>query len=142
MKRRLTPVKAIRKKCLDCSETSNEIRNCPCFEDNGAIQKCPLYPYRMGKRPNEKAKYTPVKAIRRYCLWCCCGDARLVKECTVKDCPLWNYRMGTNPARKGKGGLGVNLKCPYNLKSSHLYGVFLKENLKNIVTYHPVKNRV
>ncbi len=42
--KRLTPLKAIRAKCLDCScGSSKEVRNCP-------IEKCPLYPHRFGKR--------------------------------------------------------------------------------------------
>jgi len=41
----LTPVKAIRKKCLDCTgEQPREVRLCP-------ITNCPIYPYRMGRRP-------------------------------------------------------------------------------------------
>lgn len=41
----LTPIKAIRKKCLECSGGQySEIRNCTGTE-------CPLYPYRLGKRP-------------------------------------------------------------------------------------------
>lgn len=51
----LTPLKAIRAKCLDCSGGSVlEIREC-------AVQLCALYPYRMGKRPSTIAK----KAARR-----------------------------------------------------------------------------
>ena len=43
----LTPIKAIRKKCLDCTNGQyDEIRNC-------SVKKCALYPYRMGKRPNQ-----------------------------------------------------------------------------------------
>ena len=43
--KKLTPMKAIRAKCLDCSgESAKEVRLCP-------IKKCPLYPYRFGKRP-------------------------------------------------------------------------------------------
>lgn len=43
--KRLTPIKAIRAKCLDCCcKQFNEVRMCN-------IKKCPLYPYRMGKRP-------------------------------------------------------------------------------------------
>lgn len=42
----MTPMKAIRAKCLDCCcDSSNEVRLC-------TIQKCPLYPYRFGKNPN------------------------------------------------------------------------------------------
>ena len=42
-----TPIKAIRKKCLDCScGQLVEIRECPVIE-------CALYPYRMGRRPDK-----------------------------------------------------------------------------------------
>lgn len=41
----LTPIKAIRAKCLDCCcGHPSEVRICTAV-------KCPLYPYRMGKRP-------------------------------------------------------------------------------------------
>lgn len=40
-----TPLKAIRAKCLDCTNGQNvEIRECP-------ITDCPLFEYRMGRRP-------------------------------------------------------------------------------------------
>lgn len=42
---KLTPMKAIRKKCLECSnEQFKEVRLC-------TIKKCPLYEYRNGHRP-------------------------------------------------------------------------------------------
>ena len=42
-----TPVKAIRKKCLDCSYWSpKEVREC-------TIINCPIYAYRFGRRPNK-----------------------------------------------------------------------------------------
>ena len=42
-----TPIKAIRMKCLDCTcGQVKEIRLCP-------IINCPLYPYRMGRRPDK-----------------------------------------------------------------------------------------
>lgn len=45
--RTLTPLKAIRAKCLDCScDSKKEVRECP-------ITDCPLYAYRMGKRPQK-----------------------------------------------------------------------------------------
>jgi len=48
IKMHLTPVKAIKKHCLDCSGGSKkEVREC-------IITDCPLYPYRMGKNPNRK----------------------------------------------------------------------------------------
>lgn len=48
--KRLTPIKAIRAKCLDCSAGQpSEIRNCQ-------ISDCPLYPFRLGKNPFSKRK--------------------------------------------------------------------------------------
>ena len=45
MERYLTPIKAIRAKCMDCTcYQPKEIRECP-------ITSCPLWPYRMGHRP-------------------------------------------------------------------------------------------
>lgn len=42
---KLTPIKAIRAKCLDCSGGQfKEVRLCP-------VQDCPLYEYRSGHRP-------------------------------------------------------------------------------------------
>lgn len=41
----LTPLKAIRARCLDCCcGQPKEVRAC-------TAQKCPLYPYRLGHRP-------------------------------------------------------------------------------------------
>jgi hypothetical protein len=43
--KKLTPVKAIRQKCLECSSFQpSEVRKCD-------IAECPLYLYRLGKRP-------------------------------------------------------------------------------------------
>ena len=42
-----TPIKAIRELWLDCWGGSyNEVKYC-------VIQNCPVYPYRMGKRPTQ-----------------------------------------------------------------------------------------
>lgn len=51
--------------------------------------------------PNAKP-LTPVKAIRAYCLNCCCESATEVKLCPAVECQLWPYRMGKNPSRKGR----------------------------------------
>ena len=46
----MTPMKAIRAKCLECSNGSaNEVRLCP-------IPDCPLYEFRLGKNPNIKKR--------------------------------------------------------------------------------------
>lgn len=42
----LTPIKAIRAKCMDCScGDRKEVREC-------RIKTCSLWPYRLGKRPH------------------------------------------------------------------------------------------
>lgn len=42
---RITPLKAIRLKCLDCSCGSpKEVKQCPA-------EGCPLYPFRFGRNP-------------------------------------------------------------------------------------------
>jgi hypothetical protein len=44
---KLTPLKAIRNKCLDCSNGSTkEVKYCP-------IDTCPLFKFRMGKKQKE-----------------------------------------------------------------------------------------
>ena len=49
----LTPIKAIRAKCLECScGQTKEVRLC-------TIKNCALHPYRMGHRP--KAEDLPVE---------------------------------------------------------------------------------
>jgi len=52
----MTPVKSIRKYCLDCAGNSpKEVRLCPA-------KTCALYPFRMGRNPNYfKSKPTNVK---------------------------------------------------------------------------------
>lgn len=44
----LSPLKAIRAKCLDCMcDQPSEVRLCPS-------ENCPLWPYRMGHNPNRQ----------------------------------------------------------------------------------------
>jgi hypothetical protein len=46
----MKPLKAIRKKCIDCSGGSvKEVARCE-------ITDCALHPFRMGKNPNRKGK--------------------------------------------------------------------------------------
>lgn len=44
--KRLTPIQAIKKKCREdcCINNLDSWKNC-------SVVKCPLYPYRLGKRP-------------------------------------------------------------------------------------------
>jgi len=53
MRKRLTPLKAIRASCLGCCGGSNlEVRECPSTD-------CPLWIYRMGKRPKDSETSGP-----------------------------------------------------------------------------------
>ena len=46
----MTPIKAIRAKCIDCCcGQIYEVTKCVCVD-------CPLYPYRMGHNPKLKGK--------------------------------------------------------------------------------------
>lgn len=87
MKKKLTPLKAIRARCLDCHGNQvKEVRECPHSD-------CPLFPYRMGKGGRAM-----LKPIRAYCLECCGEEKREVKLCTCSEnCPLWAYRFGRRP---------------------------------------------
>jgi len=44
-----------------------------------------------------KMKLTPIKAIRKKCIDCACGDYEEIRLCACTDCPLYNYRMGHRP---------------------------------------------
>ena len=47
MMAKLTPIKAIRAKCLECScGQYKEVKLCP-------VKNCPLYAYRNGRRPKD-----------------------------------------------------------------------------------------
>ena len=39
-------------------------------------------------------RLTRGKAIRAYCLGCCCDSASEVRKCPTVDCPLYPYRLG------------------------------------------------
>lgn len=52
-----TPIEAIRFRCLDCCGNQPlEVRLCPATN-------CPLYPYRLGKRPDEETRKEVAKAV-------------------------------------------------------------------------------
>jgi hypothetical protein len=88
----LSPLKAIRKKCVECSGGSfKEVRECKHND-------CSLFNNRMGKG---RGRY--LKLIRKYCLWCCIGSSKEVQLCPCTDCFLYSFRFGKNPNRSGRG---------------------------------------
>ncbi|SVD98284.1 uncharacterized protein METZ01_LOCUS451138 [marine metagenome] len=42
---------------------------------------------------------TPVKAMRKKCLDCCCGKVKEVRLCPAVECALWPYRFGRRPTK-------------------------------------------
>lgn len=55
----LSPVKAIRVNCLECSAGQpKEVRNC-------ALSECPLFLYRMGKNPNRQGRGRLDQSVRK-----------------------------------------------------------------------------
>lgn len=58
--KKITAGKAIRAKCLECSNFSyEEVRSCQ-------IKTCALYPFRFGKDPSLKGKRGNAEALKRY----------------------------------------------------------------------------
>src|SRR5512139_2804775 len=89
--RTLTPLKAIRSKCIDCSGFElKDVRE--CVFDGKDEELCPLYHLRMGKGSRKT-----LKAIRAFCLWCCIDQKNEVKLCPSVGCSLWTYRFGKRP---------------------------------------------
>ena len=95
--KRLTPIRAIRKECLNCMGQSFEAVNL-CVSN-----RCGLWDYRLGKR-NNQAKLTPIKAIREFCRQCVDGEYSRIVGCDVINCKVREFRFGKNPARKGIAG--------------------------------------
>ncbi len=100
--RGLTPVRAIRAKCIDCSGGQlKEVTECK-------KKSCKNWPYRHGKRPKPGSeeervllatmrRLTPIQAIRAKCKDCCASATKEVKMCPSNHCPHWSYRHGKRP---------------------------------------------
>ena len=85
----MTPMKAIRKFCLDCMGGSARlVRECPSLG-------CTFFECRFGKKGGKKVK--PIKLMRKYCLECVGGSPTEVKRCTMPDCSIYLFRFGKNP---------------------------------------------
>ncbi len=87
----LTPLQAIRAKCLDCADTWYEVKKC-------SFTNCPTHLLRLCNNiPKGRSR---VRAIRKYCVdKCMNGMKKEVKQCPSTSCPFYKFRMGKNPNR-------------------------------------------
>ena len=76
-------------------------------------------------------KLSPLKAIRKYCLFCMNGNSSEVKICSDKDCPLLLLRFGKGA--KGVSALkAIRARCytcgegtPSDIKNCEITNCFL-----------------
>jgi hypothetical protein len=55
---------------------------------------------------------SPLKAIRKYCVWCCNKQPKEANLCPAKTCPLNLFRFGKNPKNKPHTALkAIRLRC-------------------------------
>jgi len=113
----LTPLQAIRAKCLWCCYGSaHEVSLCPA-------KACPSWPFRFGNKPGDEliaeqgdtplhplewpmtaaefqaGRPSPLKAIKSKCLDCSGASKSEVGNCAFNDCALHPFRQGKNPNR-------------------------------------------
>jgi len=118
-KRRLTPLRAIRKECLKCcGDNFYMVRDCPSTS-------CALWSYRLGRMPDPEeigGRPSPLKAIRQKCRECVGEELSEIAKCTEEGvCFLWEYRFGRNPRRKGVSGRG-NPEVLKSLRKTRSHG--------------------
>ena len=95
--------RAIREKCLNCSNWVNEhVKTCVFTTDYPTRNRCSLWPYRMGTG-KQSAKHRN-NAIREYCLWCMVGARSEIPKCTSVNCALFNFRLGAKRKMAGSAG--------------------------------------
>ena len=77
--------RAIRLRCLDCSGwIVSGVRKCE-------HKSCPLYPLRLGKKPEDMSGVERSCILVAYCRECCNGHPSEKAHCPA-DCPLFPYR--------------------------------------------------
>jgi hypothetical protein len=86
----MTPGEAIRKHCVECVGSTQEVRFCRGDELLDGT-KCWFFKNRLKEgRPS-------VKLIRKFCLHCMGGSSDTVKDCPSAGCLLYPFRFGKNP---------------------------------------------
>lgn len=99
---KVTTLKVIRGFCLHCvGDSPKEVKDCTAGNGNQEYYQCPLYPFRLGHRPEEKVGLTPIKSVRKHCLDCCGENRKEVSNCSgetkwgdLLQCPLYPFRKG------------------------------------------------
>jgi hypothetical protein len=113
----LTPLGAIRKKCLwCCNGSTSEVALCPATS-------CSSWPFRFGHKPTDETiadqgdtllhplesrmtaaqfhtgRHSVLMAITRKCFDCSGASKSGVRNCAFADCALHPFRQGKNPNR-------------------------------------------
>ncbi len=97
---KLTPLKSVRKFCLDCcGESQRAVKLCPA-------ESCPIHRFRMSKGRIK------LRDIRLKCLDCSGQSPKDVKTCPFGAysglwCSLYPYRMGKRPKVIDSGTLSA-----------------------------------
>jgi hypothetical protein len=113
----LTPLRAIRNKCLSCCNGStSEVAVCP-------VTSCSSWAFRFGHKSTDETiadqgdtllhplewpmtaaqfhagRHSALMAIKRKCFDCSGASKSDVRNCAVADCALHPFRQGKNPNR-------------------------------------------
>lgn len=86
----MTPGEAMRKHCVECVGSPQEVRFCKGDKLLDGT-KCWFFRHRL------KEGKPSVKLIRKFCLHCMGGSSDTVKKCPSANCFLYPFRIGKNP---------------------------------------------
>jgi hypothetical protein len=84
----------------------------------------------------EAISVTPLRALRKHCLWCCNGSSHEVKLCSATSCPLWTFRLGHRPAAEEKAAVAGTKLYPFERPAT--CGEF---HLKGATTLKAIRRR-
>jgi hypothetical protein len=111
----MTPLQAIRRKCLwCCNGSAHEVALCPATS-------CSSWPFRFGHKPTDETiadhtllhplelrmtaaefhaqRHSALMAIKLKCFDCSGVSKSEVRNCAFTDCALHPFRQGKNPNR-------------------------------------------
>ena len=64
-------------------------------------------------------RVSPLRAVRRHCLWCCNGTSNEVRQCTAVHCALHPYRFGRRPDGEMLAALAGVETHPVEIPEAH-----------------------